>query len=240
MSGQAVAAGTARRAAPGQVDGEGGPSRNAPCPCGSGRKYKRCHGAPTTAPEQPAARRAPAGNGRGPSTSSAPDGRGPVGGRVRSEDLEGGAEPVAPAVLQPQRDRPARAAGPVSTAAASTTPPGARRPEAGAAEHRAGRAAAYRADALRGAGEFGRDVRRRGRIAQRPELAGRPVAVDDLQEGADEPVRRSGGLRAWRWPGRRPVADRPDAPARRGPGGPRRVGRPGRSGSRRRGRTGRG
>ncbi|MFB9239760.1 preprotein translocase subunit SecA [Plantactinospora siamensis] len=24
-----------------------GPSRNAPCPCGSGRKYKRCHGAPT-------------------------------------------------------------------------------------------------------------------------------------------------------------------------------------------------
>ncbi len=27
----------------------GGPSRNAPCPCGSGKKYKRCHGAPTTA-----------------------------------------------------------------------------------------------------------------------------------------------------------------------------------------------
>jgi preprotein translocase subunit SecA len=31
------------------VDGEvkqtGGTSRNAPCPCGSGRKYKRCHGA---------------------------------------------------------------------------------------------------------------------------------------------------------------------------------------------------
>ncbi|MFN2534286.1 MAG: SEC-C metal-binding domain-containing protein [Pseudonocardiaceae bacterium] len=25
------------------------PARNAPCPCGSGRKYKRCHGAPTTA-----------------------------------------------------------------------------------------------------------------------------------------------------------------------------------------------
>ncbi|MDT5036710.1 MAG: preprotein translocase subunit SecA [Micromonosporaceae bacterium] len=24
----------------------GGPARNAPCPCGSGRKYKRCHGAP--------------------------------------------------------------------------------------------------------------------------------------------------------------------------------------------------
>nr|WP_281689080.1 SEC-C metal-binding domain-containing protein [Pseudonocardia thermophila] len=23
------------------------PSRNAPCPCGSGRKYKQCHGSPT-------------------------------------------------------------------------------------------------------------------------------------------------------------------------------------------------
>ncbi|WKU04308.1 preprotein translocase subunit SecA [Micromonospora sp. HUAS LYJ1] len=46
-SGQAAAAGTARRNA-GPVDraAEGGPSRNAPCPCGSGRKYKRCHGAP--------------------------------------------------------------------------------------------------------------------------------------------------------------------------------------------------
>ncbi|MGH3574996.1 MAG: SEC-C metal-binding domain-containing protein, partial [Pseudonocardiaceae bacterium] len=28
----------------------GGPARNAPCPCGSGKKYKRCHGAPTIAP----------------------------------------------------------------------------------------------------------------------------------------------------------------------------------------------
>ncbi|MEU8260336.1 preprotein translocase subunit SecA [Micromonospora sp. NPDC048999] len=46
MTGQAVAAGTARRGAPGQVDAGEGPSRNAPCPCGSGRKYKRCHGAP--------------------------------------------------------------------------------------------------------------------------------------------------------------------------------------------------
>jgi preprotein translocase subunit SecA len=27
----------------------GEPARNAPCPCGSGKKYKRCHGAPTTA-----------------------------------------------------------------------------------------------------------------------------------------------------------------------------------------------
>ncbi|MEU1889082.1 preprotein translocase subunit SecA [Micromonospora rifamycinica] len=45
-SGQAAAAGTARRNT-GPVDRvEGGPSRNAPCPCGSGRKYKRCHGAP--------------------------------------------------------------------------------------------------------------------------------------------------------------------------------------------------
>jgi preprotein translocase subunit SecA len=33
----------------GQVtSGSGGPSRNAPCPCGSGRKYKRCHGSPGT------------------------------------------------------------------------------------------------------------------------------------------------------------------------------------------------
>ncbi|MGH3797987.1 MAG: SEC-C metal-binding domain-containing protein [Pseudonocardiaceae bacterium] len=24
------------------------PARNEPCPCGSGRKYKRCHGAPST------------------------------------------------------------------------------------------------------------------------------------------------------------------------------------------------
>jgi preprotein translocase subunit SecA len=35
-----------RHVAPGQAVGEGGPSRNAPCPCGSGKKYKRCHGAP--------------------------------------------------------------------------------------------------------------------------------------------------------------------------------------------------
>ncbi|MEU2613345.1 preprotein translocase subunit SecA [Micromonospora sp. NPDC007271] len=46
MNGQAVAASTARRATPGRVDAGEGPSRNAPCPCGSGRKYKRCHGAP--------------------------------------------------------------------------------------------------------------------------------------------------------------------------------------------------
>ena len=29
----------------GGVVASGGTSRNAPCPCGSGRKYKRCHGA---------------------------------------------------------------------------------------------------------------------------------------------------------------------------------------------------
>ncbi|MDH6462184.1 preprotein translocase subunit SecA [Micromonospora sp. A200] len=48
-SGQAVAASTARRGSvPAErAEGGNGPSRNAPCPCGSGRKYKRCHGAPT-------------------------------------------------------------------------------------------------------------------------------------------------------------------------------------------------
>ncbi|MDQ3887423.1 MAG: SEC-C metal-binding domain-containing protein, partial [Actinomycetota bacterium] len=35
--------------APMTVTGGQEPSRNAPCPCGSGRKYKRCHGAPTEA-----------------------------------------------------------------------------------------------------------------------------------------------------------------------------------------------
>jgi preprotein translocase subunit SecA len=34
-----------RLAAPGQATGSE-PSRNGPCPCGSGKKYKRCHGAP--------------------------------------------------------------------------------------------------------------------------------------------------------------------------------------------------
>ncbi|MGH3806107.1 MAG: SEC-C metal-binding domain-containing protein, partial [Pseudonocardiaceae bacterium] len=33
----------------GNTAAEPGPARNAPCPCGSGKKYKRCHGAPTTA-----------------------------------------------------------------------------------------------------------------------------------------------------------------------------------------------
>jgi preprotein translocase subunit SecA len=41
-----------RRGNPGREasNGAGGPSRNAPCSCGSGKKYKRCHGAPTTRP----------------------------------------------------------------------------------------------------------------------------------------------------------------------------------------------
>ncbi|MFY1668480.1 preprotein translocase subunit SecA [Plantactinospora sp. WMMB334] len=38
-----------RRPAAGQAVGSNAPSRNAPCPCGSGRKYKRCHGAPGAA-----------------------------------------------------------------------------------------------------------------------------------------------------------------------------------------------
>ncbi|MEV4545826.1 preprotein translocase subunit SecA [Micromonospora echinaurantiaca] len=46
LRGPAVASNAARRAAPGQAEASNGPSRNAPCPCGSGRKYKRCHGAP--------------------------------------------------------------------------------------------------------------------------------------------------------------------------------------------------
>ena len=37
--------GGVRHQAPGQAVGSA-PSRNAPCPCGSGKKYKRCHGAP--------------------------------------------------------------------------------------------------------------------------------------------------------------------------------------------------
>ncbi len=44
----ALAAGE-RQIAPGQVVGRE-PSRNEPCPCGSGRKYKRCHGAPAGNP----------------------------------------------------------------------------------------------------------------------------------------------------------------------------------------------
>jgi preprotein translocase subunit SecA len=46
-SGGATPSGARRRPSPsGQAASGGGPSRNAPCPCGSGKKYKRCHGAP--------------------------------------------------------------------------------------------------------------------------------------------------------------------------------------------------
>ncbi|GAA4204086.1 preprotein translocase subunit SecA [Actinocatenispora rupis] len=38
-----------KQTAPGQKVGTG-PSRNAPCPCGSGKKYKKCHGAPGAGP----------------------------------------------------------------------------------------------------------------------------------------------------------------------------------------------
>jgi preprotein translocase subunit SecA len=47
LRGPAVPAGNSRQQpASGQATASNGPSRNAPCPCGSGRKYKRCHGAP--------------------------------------------------------------------------------------------------------------------------------------------------------------------------------------------------
>jgi preprotein translocase subunit SecA len=41
--------GTAKAAKTATVTGSKEPSRNAPCPCGSGKKYKRCHGAPAAA-----------------------------------------------------------------------------------------------------------------------------------------------------------------------------------------------
>ncbi|MFC7544765.1 preprotein translocase subunit SecA [Plantactinospora sp. GCM10030261] len=51
IGGSGAPAPTKRRAAAqpapaGTPAASSGPSRNAPCPCGSGRKYKRCHGAP--------------------------------------------------------------------------------------------------------------------------------------------------------------------------------------------------
>ncbi|MDG4763942.1 preprotein translocase subunit SecA [Solwaraspora sp. WMMD406] len=45
-AGPPVPVANGRRPAPGQAVSSNGPSRNAPCPCGSGKKYKRCHGAP--------------------------------------------------------------------------------------------------------------------------------------------------------------------------------------------------
>ena len=52
--GSAVRPGRGREGADGSrgdatVAGGGRPSRNRPCPCGSGRKYKQCHGSPTAA-----------------------------------------------------------------------------------------------------------------------------------------------------------------------------------------------
>jgi preprotein translocase subunit SecA len=47
-AGPARGGASAAGAAPDTVVGQE-PSRNAPCPCGSGKKYKRCHGAPTGA-----------------------------------------------------------------------------------------------------------------------------------------------------------------------------------------------
>ncbi|SHN47815.1 preprotein translocase subunit SecA [Cryptosporangium aurantiacum] len=44
-AGSSGTSGGRKAASPGQKVGAG-PSRNAPCPCGSGKKYKRCHGAP--------------------------------------------------------------------------------------------------------------------------------------------------------------------------------------------------
>ncbi|BCB79735.1 preprotein translocase subunit SecA [Phytohabitans flavus] len=48
LGGPAPQRAASRRPSPssGQASSGAGPSRNAPCPCGSGKKYKRCHGAP--------------------------------------------------------------------------------------------------------------------------------------------------------------------------------------------------
>lgn len=46
LRGPAVPSAASRRPASNQAEASNGPSRNAPCPCGSGRKYKRCHGSP--------------------------------------------------------------------------------------------------------------------------------------------------------------------------------------------------
>ena len=46
LDGSAKEGGAAKAAKTATVTGSKEPSRNAPCPCGSGRKYKVCHGAP--------------------------------------------------------------------------------------------------------------------------------------------------------------------------------------------------
>ncbi|MHC1559430.1 preprotein translocase subunit SecA [Actinomycetospora sp. C-140] len=49
-SGNGAGGGRAGRANPQQARRADTPSRNSPCPCGSGRKYKQCHGAPPRGP----------------------------------------------------------------------------------------------------------------------------------------------------------------------------------------------
>ena len=56
-----IGSGTAEK--PQQVIRKEKIGRNDPCPCGSGKKYKKCHGAPGTAPP------APAGNARPPAST---------------------------------------------------------------------------------------------------------------------------------------------------------------------------
>jgi preprotein translocase subunit SecA len=46
LDGSAKEGGAAKAAKTATVTGSKEPSRNAPCPCGSGKKYKVCHGAP--------------------------------------------------------------------------------------------------------------------------------------------------------------------------------------------------
>jgi preprotein translocase subunit SecA len=47
LDASAKESGRAKAAKTATVTGTKEPSRNAPCPCGSGKKYKVCHGAPS-------------------------------------------------------------------------------------------------------------------------------------------------------------------------------------------------
>ena len=49
LDGSPKDAGRSKAAKTATVTGTREPSRNAPCPCGSGKKYKVCHGAPSRA-----------------------------------------------------------------------------------------------------------------------------------------------------------------------------------------------
>ena len=78
------------------VRGSGEPARNRPCPCGSGRKYKHCHGMPTAA--RPVA----------PTGSREPQRDAPPSGAVGDRGLEGRAGPArsgrrAPGPADPRR-----------------------------------------------------------------------------------------------------------------------------------------